>query len=116
MRADAPGRVAREGAHRPKLDTPEDRAAALEDARAGVLAATTLASSSAKWMTICRYLAKFGLEPWPPSADKVVALGAALKAGAYKSAPTYFSLYRTVAVRQGHVIDESVAQAIRDMS
>jgi len=81
-----------------------------------VLAATTLASSSAKWKTICRYLAKFGLDPLPPSADKVVALGAALKAGAYKSAPTYFSLYRTVAVRQGHLIDDAVAQAIRDMS
>ena len=84
--------------------------------RAGILAPTTLASNSAKWVTVCRFLSKFGLDPLPPSADKVVALGASLKAGSYRSAPTYFSLYRTVARRHGYTVDAAVDQAIRDMS
>ena len=81
-----------------------------------IYAPATLAANGAKWKTITKFLNKFGLRPFPPRVDSVLALGAALRAGGYRSAQTYLSLYRTTAVRNGYDIDPAVAQAIRDMS
>ena len=86
----------------------------MESLRAGFLAPSTAASNKARWATIARFLGKFGLEPLPPSPDKALALGAALKAGSYRSAGGYLSLYRTVALRNGYVCSEATQQAIRD--
>ena len=73
------------------LSTAAERDAAVEQVVAGMYAQTTLASNDARWRTIGRILEKFGLDVWPPSADKVVAIGAALKAGCDRSAAGYLS-------------------------
>ena len=57
----------------------------------------------AKLATISKALGMWDLEPYPPSAEKVQALGTVLKAGRYKSAETYLSLYKTEAERRGFV-------------
>jgi len=82
----------------------------------GVLALSTLASNDARWSTIVRYLGKFGLQPLPPTVDKIVALAAALKAGSYRSAPTYLGVYKSVALRHGYEFSQPMSQAMRDMT
>ena len=47
-----------------------------------------------RWRTIERALALFGHVPFPPSVQKVLALGAVLKHGKYKSADVYLSLFK----------------------
>ena len=76
---------------------------------AGVHALTTAASNDARWATIVRYLGRYGLQPLPPSVDKVVALAAALKAGSYRSAPTYLGVYKTVALRHGYEFSQPMS-------
>ena len=46
------------------------------------------------WKTTLRFLGVWGLQPFPPSTETVVALGAALKAGNYASAENYLVFYR----------------------
>ena len=55
----------------------------------------------AKLQTITRALALWKLEPFPPNVEKVHALGTVLKAGKYKSAESYLSLYKADAERRG---------------
>ena len=55
---------------------------------AQVYAPSTLNANEAKWKTIEKYLSKSGLSPFPPTVDAVLALGAALRAGGYRSAQT----------------------------
>jgi len=87
----------------------------VEEALQGVYATTTSASNDARWRTVLKIFSKFGLRPWPPGVDQVLALGGALKAGGYRSAAGYLSLYRTTAVRLGLEISPAVDQALRDM-
>ena len=49
---------------------------------------------AAMWKTILAALEKWGLSPFPPTAETIVALGAVLKAGSYSSAENYLSHYR----------------------
>jgi len=115
LRANAPERRPRLIGRVPLLETAEQRDEVVTDALASIYAPTTLASNDARWRTISRILAKFGLEVFPPSVEKVVALGAALRAGSFRSAPGYLSLYRVTSVRQGFGLDGSTEQALRDM-
>ena len=64
--------------------------------------------------TIERALAKFGHEPFPPSVEKVMELGAVLKAGKYGSSETYLSIYRTQAERMGCPFNPSEKRAAKD--
>ena len=65
---------------------------ALEEYHADVLAATTSESHAAKLRTVYRAFARWGCTPFPPSLDKVHALGASLKKGLYRTAASYLSL------------------------
>ena len=67
-----------------------------------------------KWTTFRRALAMWGLEPLPPSAEAIVALGAALKKGSYQSADSYLSLYRVRAEREGFTLDAAMNRLIKD--
>jgi len=73
----------------------------VQEAVRGIYAATTATSNDARWKTIEKVFEKFGLETWPPSVDRVLALGGSLKAGGFRSAAGYLSLYRMTAVRLG---------------
>ena len=46
------------------------------------------------WATTLDFLDRWGLQPFPPSKETLVALGAALKAGNYASAENYLQHYR----------------------
>ena len=116
LRVDAPERKPYRIGVLPDLSTSELREAALQDVVGGVLAPTTALAQDAKWGTIVKMLSKFGYSPFPPTVDKILAVGAALKAGSYRSAPGYFSVYRTTSVRQGRPFDQALSQSVRDMS
>ena len=67
-----------------------------------------------KLSTITSALGKWGLQLLPPSEEKVIALGSALKAGHYRSAQAYLTLYRGHAERSGYAISGPLQRAFRD--
>ena len=71
----------------PLLATPAERETVVAEALSSIYAPTTLASNDARWRTISRVMGKFGLDVFPPSVDKVIALGASLRAGVVHHGP-----------------------------
>ena len=92
----------------------EQREASLEELRKGFYAASSAPSVAAKWKTINKALGLFNLTPLPPSPQKVLALGAALKAGGYRSAESYLQAYRTRADREECPFGASEVRALKD--
>ena len=78
----------------PILASAAERAEALKSFNQDIWAASTLRAAKHKMSTITTALAQWDLELLPPDAEKIAALGATLKAGHYKSAPSYLTLYR----------------------
>lgn len=115
LRHDAPFRLEPMRGKLPQLDTEEQRRRAFDAVMDGVYAPSTMAVNRARWSTVVKILAKFGYEPMPPTIDRIQSLGAAFKAGHYRSASAYFSLYRVVALRQGHVLEPHFELVIKDM-
>ena len=68
-----------------------------------------------KWKTIEAALKRWRFAPFPPTLDKLVALGAALKSGGYQSAESYIFFYRTASERQGHPFDSIMNRAVTDI-
>ena len=68
----------------------------------------------AKVATVTKMLKQFGLDLYPPTVEKVHALGIMLKAGKYKSAESYVREYKGACERQGHNFDGVLARAARD--
>ena len=64
--------------------------------------------------TIGRALAMWSLPVFPPDREKVQALGVILKAGGYRSAESYLSLYKAEAERRGYVWTALEQRATRD--
>ena len=70
----------------------------------------------AKWKTITSAVAKWGLVPLPPSKEVLLALGAALKAGGYRSADTYLSLWKVSCERAGHALGTDLERLLKDIT
>ena len=68
----------------------------------------------AKLRTVKRALALWDLEPYPPTVEKVHAVGTVLKAGRYRSAESYLSIYKTECERQGFAWGPLELRANRD--
>ena len=66
LRADGPGRLDRRFVGLPRVLSDEERAAALEQLDAYILAATTQRTNSARLETIEASLALWGIPMWPP--------------------------------------------------
>ena len=98
----------------PALAAPAARAAALADFHADVYAESSRASLGFKLRTVTRMFADWGVELCPPTVEKVYLLGASLKAGGYRSADGYLSLYRSTCARHGHGFGPELAVAVRD--
>ena len=64
--------------------------------------------------TITRIFADWGTPLLPPTVGKVALLGATLRAGGYRSAAGYLSLYRTHCARADHGFGPELATAARD--
>merc|ERR1712194_936208 len=78
----------------PDLSTAAARSTAVSALVDGFHAASTRKSRAAMWTTTLSFLDRWGLRPFPPSKETLVALGAALKAGNYASAENYLLHYR----------------------
>ena len=61
-----------------------------------------------------RIFSDWGTPPLPPTIGKVALLGATLRAGGYRSAAGYLSLYRSTCTRDGYSFSPDVALAARD--
>merc|ERR1712086_1037609 len=94
LRDDAPGRRPSARGAPADLGTAEARSAAVAALRRDFHASSSTRSHEAMWRTIVKFLAVWGLHPFPPTQETVVALGAALKAGSYASAENYLVFYR----------------------
>jgi hypothetical protein len=79
-----------------------------------VFAPTTLRVMEQKMKTINAALAMCGHLPLPPTTEKIVSLGATLKAGGYRSAESYLTLYKGHAERAGYQFPGPLQRAIRD--
>jgi hypothetical protein len=114
LRRDAPGRIARRRGSLPDLASQDERAAARTAFDSYVYAASTRRVLQIKGETVEKALAKWGVEPLPPTEEKVAALGATLKAGGYRSSSSYLSAYRGIIERAGYVIDGPLSRAFKD--
>ena len=114
LRSDAPGRNVRRRGELPALTSTEDRALALASFHTDVYAATTLKAAKHKMATVTAALGKWEFAPLPPDREKIAALGAALKAGGYRSAPSYLTAYRGHIERGGYSISGPLQRAFRD--
>ena len=96
------------------MDTEEARGAAMDAFVLGMHAASSTHVRQVKLTTVGRLLGLWGLTPYPLTVDKVKVLGAALKAGGYRTAESYLLLYRGEAVRRGELMTPDVAVTIAD--
>ena len=114
LRAGAPVRRPRTRGAVPDLTDPAARATALNEYYMDVYAESSQVSLGFKWRTILRIFGTWGADPFPPTLDKITLLAATLKAGGYRSAPGYLSLYRSSGARAGHAATPDQAVAYRD--
>jgi hypothetical protein len=114
MRLDAPGRLPTSRGSLPALSVPADRAAAVDALLAGTYAKSSRGVHAALWRTITSALSKWGHLPLPPTAEKVMALGAALKAGGYSSAENYLGHYKVQCERAGSPFCQALGRVHTD--
>ena len=101
LRAGAPGRLPRSVGSYPDLSTEAARDAALAAADSDIYAASCGPPVASRIRFIHRALAEWGWTAWPPSYEKIRALGAVLMAGGYRSAAHYLSQYKVSGERRG---------------
>ena len=116
LRKDAPGRLVRTRGKFPLLDTPEARAAAIEEVRSGVYAASSQAGVKSRRTFLRRALAQWEQEPFPPSVEKIERVAAVLKQGGYRSASSYLGQYRADSERDGHEVTDPMRRAFTYMT
>jgi hypothetical protein len=114
LRVDAPGRTARRRGSLPALASEEERAAALAEFHSGIYAPTTRRAMEFKLVTISAALRRWDFDLLPITTEKVIALGATLKAGGYRSAVSYLTLYRGHSERAGFQITGELQRSFRD--
>ena len=114
MRRGAPGRRAYVVGSLPDLTSMASRAEAERALLDDVLAPSTRRAAEAKWRTVRRMVAHWGLEPLPVTHEVIIALGSALKAGGYRTAESYLGLLRSKAERAGQVLTPDLLRLLRD--
>ena len=80
-----------------------------------VYAASSRKKQATLWNTSVAALAQFGIEPLPPTREKLIFLGAALKAGRYTTANLYLNHYKVRCEREGHILDASLQRVYLDV-
>ena len=115
MRKDAPGRIAAARGSFPSLPTEAARTKAVQDLEADFCADSAKRAAAMKWRTIVKAAGKWGLHPLPLTADVLLAVGATLKAGGYRSAEAYISLLKVTAERSGQVIAPDIRRLATDI-
>ena len=87
----------------------------MEHVTRDVYAESTIGPMQGKLSTIVKFLACWGLQLLPYTAEVVYALGAALKWRGYRSADNYLYLSKTVAEREGATLDAATRRALKDV-
>ena len=98
----------------PYLSVAAMRDVAIAKLEHDVKADTTHESDDSRLRSITSWLAEWGLRPFPPRLASVKALAASLKAGGYRSAHVYLSVYRVEAQRRGHPVDVLLGRHLQD--
>ena len=98
----------------PDLTVAEIRDEALVYLDRDVKASTTHESDDSRLRNITRWLASWGLRPFPPTLASVKALAASLKAGSYRSAHVYLAVYKVEAQRRGYPVDVLMGRHLQD--
>ena len=80
----------------------------------GVYAASSRRKQTTFANTITRALEKWGLDPLPPTKDKLTFLGSALKAGNYGTADQYLNFYKLWSEREGHPFEKPLLRIYLD--
>ena len=86
----------------------------MEDLCRDFHAPSTRRAHEARLSTVARAVRDWGLEPYPPTADTLLALSASLKKGAYRSAGNYLHSYKVEAERLGHGWDGQLQRLLKD--
>ena len=100
----------------PELRSVAAREEAIGHLLRDVYAPSTRPSVEAKLRTIEKALAIYEHEFFPPTVEKIVALGAVLKAGQYRSGDAYLGLYKVTCERRGHAFTAPELRAVKDAS
>ena len=114
LRADAPGRAAPKRGALPDLSSSESRVLALEELQRDFVSASGRGPAESRLRTVQHMLGLWGLHPLPPTQQHVLALGATLKKGGYRSPEQYLSTYKVWAERQGFAFDAPTLRALAD--
>ena len=115
LRSDAPGRLGAAPAALPELDSVDSRAEAVRALECEVYAASSLRKQTTFWNTILKALGKWSLDPMPPSREKLLFLGAALKMGRYSTADQYLSHYKLRSEREGFAFGPALHRTFLDV-
>ena len=98
----------------PELSTPESRAEAMAELERDFVSASGRGPAESRLRTVQYMLGLWNLHPLPPTQKHVLALGATLKKGGYKSPEQYLSTYKVWAERQGFEFDAPTLRALAD--
>ena len=114
LRKRAPSRLERRPACMPDLADAHVRDQALALLDKDVKAESTHESDDSRLRKMAGWLAQWGIQMYPPTLASVKALAASLKAGGYRSAHVYLSVYRVEAQRRGHAVDVLLGRHLQD--
>ena len=114
LRQHGPERRQRTVGSVPDLSAAPEREAAVADLIQSMYSTKAHSNTVSRIRTITAIFAKFHEVPFPLTADKVLHLGAGLRAGGYRSAANYMSTYKIAAERRGDHIGPQVSRAFVD--
>ena len=112
-----PGAPARRGYARgsmPSLNSTADRGVALDALLTDVYAASSTRAVTGRRGCYTRLLGFWNQQPLPITVQKVLYLGAGLKAGGYRSAGSVLSQYNVDSIRAGCSVDRAIERALAD--
>ena len=92
----------------PALATTAARQEALDALKDGFYAVSSAPKQRTMEKFVNRALSKWGLAPLPPTTEKLLSLGATLKAGNYRSADDYLVFYRKMCARANVPYDSAL--------
>ena len=115
LRDDAPGRRAPKRGALPPLSSALERAEAEEALVNDFSAGSSRDRYRSMWKTITTALGRWGLSPFPPSKERLKALGSALKAGSYASAKHYLYHYRQRCAQEQYPFSSSLGKLFADV-
>ena len=98
----------------PVLSSDSAKSAAMDSLLHDRYAASTRGAQSSMWKTVLTALDKYALTPFPPTTEKVLALGAVLKVGGYSSAENYLSAYKVKCERMSYPFDATLLRTLAD--